>query len=171
MTQNNGFVPQVFRATDLAGEIAPSIPKSSGGSGLGDLDAIFNFLEKFQKSMTQFEATIGRLRNVDQGGNQNPPDLPMPPAPTGTDTYEGLARPAPIEVRVPVGHIDPRKAYGKMLGALNKLVELDPEMRISDALKKARDYKELIIPEIDSALKELEDEASQDPGHSSDSTA
>ena len=51
------------------------------------------------------------------------------------------------------------------------MVELDPEMRISDALKKARDYKELIIPEIDSALKELEDEASQDPGHSSDSTA
>ena len=47
-----------------------------------------------------------------------------------------------------------------MLGALAKLAEVDPDMTVTAALDKARNYKELILPEIDSALRELQDEHS-----------
>lgn len=147
------FTPQVLRAADLAGNIPLSTPPSSSGGGvMGELEQVFQFIERFQSQMLQFQNTVNTLA----GQDKKTPE-PMPPDPVGTDSYQGANRPAPIEILVPAKEIDPTKAYGKMLGALNKLAELDADMTIGDALKKARDYKELIIPEIASALKELQD--------------
>ena len=147
------FTPQVLRAADLAGSIplATPAPAAQGGGMLGELEGIINFVERFQSQMMQFEQTINTLKGKDKQGS----DV-LPPDPVGTDSYQGAYRPAPVEVLVPGPEIDPVQAYGKMLGALSKLVEMDANMTIGDALKKARDYKELIIPEIASALKELQ---------------
>ena len=147
------FTPQVLRAADLAGAIplATPAPAAQGGGMLGELEGILQFVERFQSQMMQFEQTINTLKGKEKSG----PDI-MPPDPVGTDSYQGSARPAPIEVLVPGPEIDATQAYGKMLGALSKLAEMDSNMTIGDALKKARDYKELIIPEIASALKELQ---------------
>jgi len=149
-----GFVPQVFRAADLAGTVASAAPApaASGGFQLGDIEKIFEFLDKFLPRMKQFEATISNLKAMDKQTNEAP-------APVGTDSYEGH----PVPVTVLPGQtirIDPQKAYAKLLGALAKLAEVDPDMTVTAALDKARNYKELILPEIDSALRELQDEHS-----------
>jgi hypothetical protein len=147
------FTPQVLRAADLAGSIplAAPMPAAQGGGIMGELEGILQFVDRFQAQMLQFEQTFKTLKGQDKVG----PDV-LPPDPVGTDSYQGASRPAPVEVLVPAPEIDPVQAYGKMLGALSKLAEMDAEMTIGDALKKARDYKELIIPEIASALKELQ---------------
>ena len=148
-----GFVPQVFRAADLAGTVASAAPVAGGpGFGLGDIEKIFEFLDKFLPRMKQFEATISNLRTMDKTSND-------PAAPVGNDSYAGQTVPITVLPGQTI-RIDPQKAYAKMLGALAKLTELDPDMTVTAALAKARAYKDLILPEIDSALRELQDEPS-----------
>ena len=142
MVQN----PFTIGAKDLIPPVAKAVGATASGGmgGLDDLNKIFEFLDKFIPRMKEFESTIQNLRSMDKG---NPTD-----APQGDDRAEGAPN---MVTQLPAPVISAEAVYGKMLGALSRAQQAAPEMTLTEALEKAKEYKLMIVPEIAAALKEI----------------
>jgi len=148
-------LPTVLRAADLRGLAQAALPLLPSGGGLGDIEKMLGFVERFvplfQKAsetlmaMRQFEgpgpgAAPGENQQILEGG---PPAAMRAAAPPPRQTVQPVAPPA---------EIDPQRVYAALLGAMAQAPE---GMTVADALVLARDHKSLIIPQIEAELKNL----------------
>ena len=109
---------------------------------------MLRFLERAIPLFEQAGATIMKMQNFEAA---EPPQMmttaPAPPPPQ-----------PPGQVVV-TPKISPIKVYAAALGALVDLEKMDPELSVSNALKLAKDYKEMILPMIEEKIPDLlEDE-------------
>ena len=152
MTTNFG---EVLTKADIPGLVDAAKAVSSVGNGVsgtgggfGDLEGVLRFLERAIPLFEQAGATIMKMQNFEAA---EPPQMmttaPAPPPPQ-----------PPGQVVV-TPKISPIKVYAAALGALVDLEKMDPELSVSNALKLAKDYKEMILPMIEEKIPDLlEDE-------------
>ena len=152
MTTNFG---EVLTRADIPGLVDAAKAVSSVGNGVsgtgggfGDLEGVLRFLERAIPLFEQAGATIMKMQNFEAA---EPPQMmttaPAPPPPQ-----------PPGQVVV-TPKISPIKVYAAALGALVDLEKMDPELSVSNALKLAKDYKEMILPMIEEKIPDLlEDE-------------
>ena len=152
MTTNFG---EVLTKADIPGLVDAAKAVSSVGNGVsgtgggfGDLEGVLRFLERAIPLFEQAGATIMKMQNFEAA---EPPQImttaPAPPPPQ-----------PPGQVVV-TPKISPIKVYAAALGALVDLEKMDPELSVSNALKLAKDYKEMILPMIEEKIPDLlEDE-------------
>ena len=152
MTTNFG---EVLTKADIPGLVDAAKAVSSVGNGVsgtgggfGDLEGVLRFLERAIPLFEQAGATIMKMQNFEVA---EPPQMmttaPAPPPPQ-----------PPGQVVV-TPKISPIKVYAAALGALVDLEKMDPELSVSNALKVAKDYKEMILPMIEEKIPDLlEDE-------------
>lgn len=144
-------LPMVLRAADLRGLAQAALPLlPSGGGGLGDIEKILGFVERFVPLFQKASETLMAMRQFEGGGtgadNQEIWDGDAPPM---------RAAPAPRQTVQPVAptpEIDPQRVYALLLGAMGQAPE---GMTVADALALARDNKELMIGQIAAELKNL----------------
>ena len=151
-------LPHTLRAADLRGLAQAAAPLLPPGTGLGDIEKILGFaerfvplLEKFSQSMMamkQFEGANGRQGAANGVNNEIWEDMP-PDMRGGDPPPRQTVQPV---TPAPVAAIDPLKVYSALLGAMASAPE---GMLVSDALILAREHKELIIPQIEAELKNL----------------
>jgi len=146
-------LPTVLRAADLRGLAQAAIPLlPSGGGGLGDIEKMLGFVERFVPLFQKASETLMAMRQFEGGGSGAAPGV-------NADIWEGDApekpsSPQPRQNVQPVAApvIDPQRVYAALLGAMAQAPE---GMLVSDALILARDHKELILPQIEAELKNL----------------
>lgn len=152
MTTNFG---EVLTKADIPGLVDAAKAVSSVGNGVsgtgggfGDLEGVLRFLERAIPLFEQAGATIMKMQNFEAAEPQQmmtTAPAPPPPQPPGQV--------------VVTPKISPIKVYAAALGALVDLNEMDPELSVSNALKLAKDYKEMILPMIEEKIPDLlEDE-------------
>ena len=154
MTTNFG---EVLTRADIPGLVDAAKAVSSVGSGVsgsgggfGDLEGVLRFLERAIPLFEQAGATIMKMQNFEAAEPQQMmTTAPPPPAPP----------PQPPGQVVGAPKISPIKVYAAALGALVDLEKMDPELSVSNALKLAKDYKDMILPMIEEKIPDLlEDE-------------
>jgi len=150
-------LPHTLRAADLRGLAEAAAPLLPPGTGLGDIEKILGFAERFVPLLQKFSQSMMAMRqfegaNGSQGaanGVNNeiwedmPPDMRAAPPPRQT-VQPVAAAPPPV--------IDPQKVYAALLGAMAQAPE---GLLVSDALILAREHKELIIPQIEAELNNI----------------
>ena len=148
-------LPTVLRAADLRGLAQAALPLlPSGGGGLGDIEKMLGFVERFVPLFQKASETLMAIRQFEGNRSgaapgENPeileagPPADMRGAPPPRQTVQPVAA-APA--------IDPQRVYAALLGAMAQAPE---GMTVADALVLARDHKELIIPQIEAELKNL----------------
>jgi len=149
-------LPTVLRAADLRGLAQAAIPLlPSGGAGLGDIEKMLGFVERFVPLFQKASETLMAMRQFE--GNRSGS------APGGADAILEAGPPAPMRAAAPPPRqtiqpvaaapaIDPQRVYAALLGAMAQAPE---GMTVADALVLARDHKGLIIPQIEAELKNL----------------
>lgn len=147
-------LPTVLRAADLRGlaqAALPLLPK--GGAGLGDIEKMLGFVERFVPLFQKASETLMAMRQFDGSRAGAAPGV-------NQEIWEGDAppmrgAPPPRQTVQPVGpppEIDPQKVYALLLGAMAQAPE---GMSVADALALARDNKELMIGQIAAELKNI----------------
>ena len=154
LTTNFG---EVLTRADIPGLVDAAKTVSSLGSGVsgtgggfGDLEGVLRFLERAIPLFEQAGATIMKMQNFEAAEPQQMmTTAPAPPPPP----------PQPAGQVVVTPKISAIKVYAAALGALVDLEKMDPELSVSNALKLAKDYKEMILPMIQEKIPDLlEDE-------------
>ena len=142
---NQKIDPFTLRPADivLAAVNSPALAPAQTGLGLGDIEKVFEFLDKFLPRMEAFKNQIQGLRDMESGNKA---------AENGDDRSEGVPN---MITQLPAKEINPIDVYSKMLGALSKLATERPEITMPEAFEQAKKYKDFIMPEIVSMLKEL----------------
>ena len=151
-------LPHTLRAADLRGLAQAAAPLLPPGTGVGDIEKILGFAERFVPLLQKFSQSMIAMRQFEGGnGNQGgangvnneiwedmPPDMRAAPAPR--QTVQPVTPP-------PGPAIDPQRVYAALLGAMAQAPE---GMLVSDALILAREHKELILPQIEAELSKLD---------------
>ncbi len=154
MTTNFG---EVLTRADIPGLVDAAKAVSSVGNGVsgtgggfGDLEGVLRFLERAIPLFEQAGATIMKMQNFEAAEPQQMmTTAPAPPPPPHNPPGQVVVTPK----------ISPIKVYAAALGALVDLEKMDPELSVSNALKLAKDYKEMILPMIEEKIPDLlEDE-------------
>ena len=154
MTTNFGEVltradiPGLVDAAKAVSSVGSAV--SGSGGGFGDLEGVLRFLERAIPLFEQAGATIMKMQNFEAAEPQQMmTTAPAPPAPQPQPPGQGVVAPK----------ISPIKVYAAALGALVDLEKMDPELSVSNALKLAKDYKDMILPMIEEKIPDLlEDE-------------
>ena len=154
MTTNFG---EVLTRADIPGLVNAAKAVSSVGNGVGgtgggfgDLEGVLRFLERAIPLFEQAGATIMKMQNFEAAEPQQMmTTAPAPPPPPHNPPGQVVVTPK----------ISPIKVYAAALGALVDLEKMDPELSVSNALKLAKDYKEMILPMIEEKIPDLEDES------------
>jgi len=151
-------LPHTLRAADLRGLAQAAAPLLPSGTGLGDIEKILGFAERFVPLLEKFSQSMMAMKQFEGGnGHQGaangvnneiwedmPPDMRAGPPPRQTVQPVSAAPPPAI---------DPLKVYSALLGAMASAPE---GMLVSDALILAREHKQLIIPQIEAELAKLD---------------
>lgn len=147
-------LPTVLRAADLRGLAQAAIPLlPKGAAGLGDIEKMLSFVERAVPLFEKFSSTMMAMKQFEGNGSGAAPGV-------NPDIWEGgppdtRAAPQPRQTIQPVTappEIDAQKVYAALLGAMAQAPE---GMLVSDALKLARQHKEMIIPQIEAELNNL----------------
>jgi hypothetical protein len=140
-------IPGLVDAAKAVSSVGSGV--SGTGGGFGDLEGVLRFLERAIPLFEQAGATIMKMQNFEAANpQQTMTTAPAPPPP-----------PQPPGQVVVTPKISPIKVYAAALGALVDLEKMDPELSVSNALKLAKDYKEMILPMIEEKIPDLlEDE-------------
>jgi len=150
-------LPHTLRAADLRGLAQAAAPLLPPGTGLGDIEKVLGFAERFIPLLEKFSQSMMAMRQFEGGNGHHgaangvnnevwedmPPDMRVGPPPRQT-VQPVAAAPPPA--------IDPQKVYSALLGAMAQAPE---GMLVSDALILAREHKELILPQIEAELNKL----------------
>jgi len=147
-------LPTVLRAADLRGLAQAALPLlPSGGGGLGDIEKMLGFVERFVPLFQKASETLMAMRQFEgtragtaPGDNQEIWEGDAPP---------GRAAPPPrqtVQPVVPTPEIDPQRVYALLLGAMAQAPE---GMSVADALALARENKDLMVGQIAAELKKL----------------
>lgn len=147
-------LPTVLRAADLRGLAQAALPLlPSGGGGLGDIEKMLGFVERFVPLFQKASETLMAMRQFEgaragaaPGENQEIWEGDAPP---------GRGAPPPRQTVQPVApppEIDPQRVYALLLGAM---AQAPDGMSVADALALARENKELMIGQIAAELKNI----------------
>ena len=149
-------LPTVLRAADLRGLAQAAIPLlPSGGAGLGDIEKMLGFIERFVPLFQKASETLMAMRQFEGNGSGSAPGGDDAILEGGPPADMRAAAPPPRQPIQPVAAapaIDPQRVYAALLGAMSQAPE---GMTVADALILARDHKSLIIPQIEAELKNL----------------
>jgi hypothetical protein len=148
----------------LAGEVAKAVVNQ--GVSLSDVDGIFNFVKRFEASITSIADQVTRLRAV---------NTPSPgPAAAETSTVQVVTaeggvstvqiapkkseEPMPdAETGAVAGEITPIKIFRVALGALNKVPE---ETTVGELKAQAKLFKAVVLAEIQKEIDQMRTDAS-----------
>ena len=141
-------IPGLVDAAKAVSSVGSGV--SGTGGGFGDLEGVLRFLERAIPLFEQAGATIMKMQNFEAAEPQQMmTTAPAPPPPPHNPPGQVVVTPK----------ISPIKVYAAALGALVDLEKMDPELSVSNALKLAKDYKEMILPMIEEKIPDLmEDE-------------
>jgi len=128
-------------------QISPAVV-TVGGSGGGDLEALFKLFEKFLPQLERFSASIMKMRKFEMGNVPGAQAVESGP-PSADDRPQGIGVPTGGKP----GGISALEVYALALGAMAKL---PLEMTVGEALQLARDRKGFIVSAIQSEIARLE---------------
>lgn len=118
--------------------LSPVAAPAQGSTQMGDLNTLFDWIDKVLPRIESFMAQVERARGIDSQPAQTVEMVPM--------QNQGAAQLAPVP------SLDPTLVYNKLLGLLNSL---DQSMTVGEALEKTKQGKALIIPMISGEIDKL----------------
>ena len=133
--------PVTLTQSSLA-QVGAPVAAAAASNPLEGIEGMIQLLDKFMSGIQKYEATIQRLRGFEQGPQQAQGESPAQT--TQPDSMHSTVKP-----------IDPAAVYARLLGQLNQLVQVSPDMTVSDALTLAREHKAAIMPQIEAMIAEL----------------
>jgi len=155
-------IPAAFtRATLDRAAAAPGVataPPAGGMAGI-NIEQIVSFGERIVRLVDQFQKSLAQIRGIETqrsfNGDSGTVYDPVAGDPIYMDNPNPLPGPAPpITPPVPVAAqtIEAINVYRVLLGAMNKLVAVQPDIKVSEALELARTHKETVLPQIEAEI-------------------
>ena len=161
-------IPAAFTRATLDRAAAGPVPAAAqpvGGMAQINIEQIISFGERVVKLVGEFQASLAKIRGIETQGNFNGAYTGAEPAayndpivmanPNATTGPDSPTPPAPVAPPGPVGTIETINVYRVLLGAMNKLVAVQPEITVAEALTLARQHKETVLPQIEAEIANM----------------